>query len=68
MDESRDVGGDINSHFVFPEGMDAELANFFESDMLRLDEDLGLGFDVQGNGQSEIFGFFDAFSYPDAIE
>lgn len=49
--------------WAFPEGMDAEFSNFFESDMLRLDNgDFGMGLDDQGNGWSEIFGFFDGLS------
>jgi len=58
--------GGINAaslDWALPEGMDAEFSNFFESDMLRLDNrDYSMALDDQGNGWSEIFGFFDGLS------
>ena len=62
--EGTDVGMSAASlDWAFPEGMDTEFSNFFESDMLRLDNgDFSMGLDDQGNGWSEIFGFFDGLS------
>ena len=63
-EERTDVGMSAASlDWAFPEGMDSEFSNFFESDMLRLDNgDFSMGLDDQGNGWSEIFGFFDGLS------
>jgi len=62
--EGTDAGMSAASlDWAFPEGMDSEFSNFFESDMLRLDNgDFSMGLDDQGNGWSEIFGFFDGLS------